>query len=560
MASSNSARGVIPPRPLAKSPRMMPMIHKPQIRLHDHQASHYMSIYNLLAKDRMYIDVSEMGSGKTIVAIKLSMALGLPLLIICAKMSIETWVEQIAKYSANYKDILNFEKLTGQGSRDSSPYVTLVKKEGSGKTKIKYEVTPAFEDITATGVLLIIDEAHHCKNNSLTNSACSAMTRHIQTMRRTRSRIGLLSATLFDKIECIPYIFRATGLVNRKPFKAGKDYRGVKGYNLSSLSTLITYILGVNPYTAQEIMNRYGIEQSHLALTTVTPNDVNHFLYDVYMEIGRDRFVFRMPKRSCNIPYDIKEGYYNTCEEDQAIASMVVNDVEKMIEGEGSGQMKVKRIDKVIELYETSLLNVLERKCIDVLLMPCHKVIILMQRIENMNTLHRRLLFTAPSKSYTTSYPKGIAFITGTYPQTQCERNKIISKFQEPNEEIRVLIMTMSLAKESISLHDTDGGYPRHTFVTPDFNLISLYQSTGRTYRVGLKSSPECRIVLSKQYPIIHLLRRLYHKSSFLRDNLPIDSSVTVEYPDNLPKEIEQDEQASSTTTDPSHDRLPEIR
>jgi hypothetical protein len=70
--------------------------------------------------------------------------------------------------------------------------------------------------------------------------------------------------------------------------------------------------------------------------------------------------------------------------------------------------------------------------------------------------------------------------------QTKEARTEIISTFNQPNNNHRVIIVIAAVGGVGINLHDTDGRFPRHSIIFPDYNL--KIQCCGRTNRIGTLS------------------------------------------------------------------------
>lgn len=77
--------------------------------------------------------------------------------------------------------------------------------------------------------------------------------------------------------------------------------------------------------------------------------------------------------------------------------------------------------------------------------------------------------------------------------QTSFEVAKNIEMFQ--NNTNRIIILTAKSGSSSISLHDTDGKYPRVSIIIPTYSSIDLIQTLGRICRKGQKS-PTLQILL----------------------------------------------------------------
>jgi superfamily II DNA or RNA helicase len=70
--------------------------------------------------------------------------------------------------------------------------------------------------------------------------------------------------------------------------------------------------------------------------------------------------------------------------------------------------------------------------------------------------------------------------------QESDERQENIDRFQ--NNEVRMLVSTIQTGKESISLHDISGRFPRVSIISPSYSRIELIQTLGRIFRNGGKS------------------------------------------------------------------------
>ena len=92
------------------------------------------------------LDQSDMGTGKTVVGVKIAKALGRPLVIICPKAVIPAWKQELAEDNITATFILNLESLrTGK-----SGYVTKV-----GKKTFRWLLDP--------NTVVFVDEIHKCK-------------------------------------------------------------------------------------------------------------------------------------------------------------------------------------------------------------------------------------------------------------------------------------------------------------------------------------------------------------------------------------------------------------
>jgi len=71
--------------------------------------------------------------------------------------------------------------------------------------------------------------------------------------------------------------------------------------------------------------------------------------------------------------------------------------------------------------------------------------------------------------------------------QTEKNRNLQIERFQK--DETRIMLITLQAGAASISLHDLNGNYPRHTLINPSFSAVNILQALGRCHRANGKTS-----------------------------------------------------------------------
>lgn len=92
---------------------------------------------------------------------------------------------------------------------------------------------------------------------------------------------------------------------------------------------------------------------------------------------------------------------------------------------------------------------------------------------------------------------------------TKKEKQAILEKFQQNNNDIRVLVCITSRIATGIDLHDIHGGRQRWTYTPGNYNRIRSEQVIGRTPRIGSKSMPQIMIC----YPKIlgSLVMKLYN-------------------------------------------------
>tara|TARA_R100000152_G_C6781201_1_gene215221 strand:+ start:3486 stop:4862 length:1377 start_codon:yes stop_codon:yes gene_type:complete len=81
--------------------------------------------------------------------------------------------------------------------------------------------------------------------------------------------------------------------------------------------------------------------------------------------------------------------------------------------------------------------------------------------------------------------------------QTAAQREEHVNRFQDNKN--RVIIVMTSAGGVGVSLHDTDGRFPRQAILSPTFNLKEHIQALGRAHRAGSKSPVVQKVVVANE-------------------------------------------------------------
>ena len=474
---------------------------KPHLKAH--QIRHANNILKCLESQSHFIDCSVMGSGKTYTTIYVAKKLKLPLFVVCPAAALTVWKRLCKVYDIGIVHITTYESLKGGNNGVKHPY--LVCDDGV------YSVTPEYTQLVEKGILLVLDEVHKTKNAETSNSkACIVLARHISG----NSRLGLLSASPFDKEKHVESILKLLGIIRQSKLldfnPATLEYRYM-GFTdainfFESLDSIATHSMVFN--------------------TTVTGSNCRQILFDLYVNILVPRICFSMPPPSLP-PKDLKNGYYNMTEGGSMQLSVAVSKLGNAIHFAAHHIMQNLPIDwsavnKCLVNIETAKLEIFARVARrDLRRYSNCKVILMLYNIESINTLQSHL------SQY---YP---LIIHGKL--TKKQRVTVIDTFQN-DDRYRLLLCTVGTCNMSVSLHDMKGNMPRHLYINPRYSAIDLYQATGRVYRVGTLSSPYMRCVYGKNASKeTRILDAIARKKAVLEKCI----SREIELPGELDSEIE---------------------
>ncbi len=192
------------------------------------QKIHFGRMAEILDKYNIALDLSRMGAGKTYTAGALVGHLGLPnVMVVCPVSVSRTWEmffaehESIFKDKFNSKTIISYEGLrcnmakgdpVGFKRTSAANILTCEVVFVKGKKKNVFTPTKDFEALCASGMVVVFDEAHRMKNlKTQTSDSVNCVIGCINKINN-KSKIILLSGTLFDKKEQVFSISRLLGI------------------------------------------------------------------------------------------------------------------------------------------------------------------------------------------------------------------------------------------------------------------------------------------------------------------------------------------------------------
>lgn len=488
-----------------------------EIQLYDYQKPHCEKIVKSLKTRKSYIDCSTMGTGKTVMALYIAKTLKLDIYVICPVSMKEVWETTAKRYKIKIIDIISYQTLRGvKDKKMSHKYLTREDKKeiknGKDNKTTKYKITEEMREIIEKGVLCIFDEIQNVKNKTAQAKACTTITSNI----KGRSRIALLSATPIDKVEQISNVYKMMGILKENEELTTTGSFG-RDFEYSGLQKIIDISKKINLKETIKIINEIGIN-------TKTGNKI---AYELLTKIMKEEYIniAIKPKRQ-EIESDIKDGEYN----------LTPTYMKKIKEGIDlihlSVIMKDNKIDKIDDIsgvmkgmhkIEQAKMKIITRITREKLKERRRKVIIYVNYKDSIETLREKLIEYEP------------LIMDGSTKQK--ERMNITKKFNYANSKYRVLIANMKVGGTGISLHDTDGRYPRTMYIVPTYSIMDLHQATGRVNRAGNKSRPEIRFIYSKMKES-SLINALARKKEVLKEaSTKEEQGIT--FPGEYEKEIE---------------------
>ena len=461
------------PKPRQPSRLVLEQPGIPEIVLDTHQVPWAIQVQNMLAHYHLYLDTSEVGTGKTFVALHIAKKFNLQLFVACPPTLTEMWTTESRKYGIKLIDVVSYAVLRGNTNKQPNhPYLTRTDwKTPEGKDKVKFIVTEYFQRLCNNGMLVIFDEVQKLKNSSAQFKACLELARTVH--QYPACYLGMLSASPIDKELQILNLLRLIGYVkSSRLFYAPKN----GPLELLGMAELIERCAQIDP-----------VKTSTHTTEPLTKASIPKVAFALYLDVLKPRLSGAMDSPSIEFKNDIGSGFYNVATEDQERLRAAVQKLARAVSSASEDDMRRKQFGQItpalreIELAKVPLFIRLIREQLE--RDPTCKVSM------GFNYTEPLLQVAAALKEY-----KPLIINGGI---KSADKGKVIAKYND-DSKARLTLNNISCTNAGISLHDKRGDAPRVAFISPSYNMTDIYQYTGRFYRYGTRSDVCTRLVYGK--------------------------------------------------------------
>lgn len=382
------------------------------------------------------LDSSRTGLGKTVVASHLALEMGVPVAVICPKITIPNWERELAEVGVEPLFVLNYEKLrTGR-------HKFLTKR---GKKTFSWNLP--------TDTLLIWDEAHYCKSPFTQNSA-------------------MLIASVRDGFKNL--------LLSATACQDPTEMRSI-GYALGAHSLQ----KAVGPKRSWFTwMAQYKCRRDVWGKWVAGPTSA---LKPLHEQLYATNCIRLVPD---DLPNAFKENVIIT----EPLAFAGLKDIASFYESHG---ITPEIVEMYLEDGAASphvLVEMLRARQ----LAEAAKVPDIIQMInDGMDegySLPVFVNFTDTLDALRSAFPDASVIAGG---QSGAERERNVQRFQ--NNETKVILCNIQAGGVGISLHDEFGGHPRMSLISPTFNSKQYDQTLGRIHRAKSKSPAIQRVLVASE-------------------------------------------------------------
>ena len=487
------------------------------------QAAHYTQCKRMVELYGLYLDQSVMGSGKTYVALALAQSLGLSLLVVGPKSSLGMWEEKAKEYHVPVLTTLSFQSLTGMG-KGQPKHGMLVKnreKDDNGDETTSYTPNPTWvEQCKATqGLLLVVDEAHNCKNPGNKEKAVAALVKAVREAHvgGAKAYYALLSASLMDKDHMCIQFLRVLGFYTKRSLM--DNLRGTRpGYD-----EIVQHCRAVAPQATQG--RAFASSAIQVAPAVLHENVYHLFTQAVLPALSSSMPDPVLPSKMSNVYYKVlNPTLVARLQKSQAGLAQAVrfDPTQQTVRMDSSS---IAAVNRACMDHEWALAEVAVREAWAWLeKVPTGKVIVFTNYKQTLYFVHHHL------------EKAGVKAVKYEGKMTTGQRVVAVRAFQE-DDSTRAFVSNLSCGGVSISLHDVLAPRPRLVLIFPTYKILDVYQATGRAVRRGMRTEADVRMIYSADYPLLHMFNALAKKTGVLKEvNKGATEQTRRKYPGEFPR------------------------
>ena len=390
------------------------------------------------------LDASEVGLGKTVVAAHLVRALGMPVAVLCPKICIPSWERELAEVGAEVVFIKNYEAARNGNTE------WLDKR---GKKTVAWNIPE--------GTLVVLDEVHGCKGPFT------------------------LNAQLFIKLCDQGY------KVHSASATAAKDPTEMRP---------LGYALGLHSLNAPDRvaglaswftwMRRHGCKQDHFKKWVVDDEGYLPVIHDLMFTSTTVRLT------TADLPDAFKGNHIieetvrfadakkiAKAYDDYGITPEIVErfiENNEFLDDEDEVMVRILRARQLAESFKVPDLVSMTEELLD----QGKSVVLFVNFTDTLTGISAGL----GKKKISHSIVRG--------GQSGEDREAEVQAFQTNRR--RVIILNAQAGGTGVSLHDTDGNFPRVSLLCPTFNEKTHHQMLGRCHRNGGQSDVLQKVLIAE--------------------------------------------------------------
>jgi len=425
------------------------------------QKIHSTKLLNSLHLNGFAFDASPTGTGKTYCASWIAKNYGSSVVVICPKSVQKNWFDTLKSFGIDNPIVMTFERLV-RGNTNYYTYDMSVYLNRTNWWK-SLGITVNFPNNS----LVILDEVHKCKGQKSLSGEC------LVAIKNAGHKLLMLSASA------------ATNVTEMKAFGyATLIHSGYGFYDFCKDNGVAFNRFGLGTWDANLQKCKEGMVRIHNTLFN-TLGCANRMNRKDFGNIFPDNQViadgFDLGSNTAKLQSVYNEMEYELMNLDES--SMEYSEHHFAIIMKARRQSEILKVPAMVswiaDMYDEGV-----------------SPVVFINFRETLEAIEKRL--------NSAKYSGKIAKIVGG--QTQKQRDNEIEQFQSDIK--RICLVMVAAGSASVSLHDLNGNYPRHTLINPSYSAINTLQALGRCHRANGKTPVVQRFFFANGVEIEEKMRK----------------------------------------------------
>ncbi len=396
---------------------------------------------------------------------------------------VEMWQRSLDITGAPSDAVIRYGTLrSGKSSRNPDRVLShgLLRKVDGDTGDVEFFPTDKLEQWAEEGLAVVFDESHNGNNNSMQAMAMLALLQPVFA-NKEKCAVFLVSYTVCYNAASIPNILAYLGYADDPMLLAiheNKLYASVYNDCINRIKEKYpksAAMLDVKSYASFVKRTKRG--------STIDRKAMGEHLLLAFDNFIRKDIACAMKKLDLPCGKEVKNVFYMPMDEDRAAAEkLILNLSSAGLVLDDNGNSGGKNRESILHDLETIRI----KAALNLEILPMlkstknDKLVIMVKHITSVNYV----------RDFLSKEGFAVLIVTGEHTPSKSERTAIVSKFQQHDNEYRILIGTSQILSVGCSLDDTHGDYKRWLYIGPSFRFNDMVQSINRVYRRSTKSRP----------------------------------------------------------------------
>ena len=408
------------------------------------QKNHATKLLDSLYLNGFAFDASPTGTGKTYCASWIANNLGSSVVVLCPKSVQKNWFDTLKSFGIENPIVLTLERLT----RGNTEYYTYNYPTYINRKYNQFWRSQGIRVNFPDNSLVILDEVHKCKGQKSLMSEC------LIAIKNAGHKLLMLSASAATNITEMKAFGYATAL------HKGIDYRDFFQANGVDFNHF-----GVATWDKDAQKCKDGMLRVHNSLFNLLncASRMNRKDFgDIFPQNQVIADSFDMGGNAAKLQSIYNEMHAELMQLEESSKEYSAHHFATIMKARRQSEiLKVPAmVNWIIDMYREGI-----------------SPVVFVNFRDTLEAIEKKL-------NESDSFDGKISKIVGG--QSKTKRNEQIELFQ--NDISRVCLVMIPAGAASISLHDLNGNYPRHTLINPSYSAINTLQALGRCHRANGKS------------------------------------------------------------------------